>query len=44
MSRWPNYALEPSVRAMSERAAGARTIVAPAARCLRLALLAQRGR
>jgi hypothetical protein len=36
--------LERSVRALSERAAGARTIIAPAARGPRLARPAQRGR
>ena len=40
----PNYALERSVTALSERAAGARTIFAPAARRPRLARPAQRGR
>jgi hypothetical protein len=40
----PNYALERSVRALSERAAGARNIVAPAARWPRIARPAQRGR
>ena len=40
----PNNALERSVTALSERAAGARTIFAPAARWLRLARPAQRGR
>jgi len=40
----PNYALERSVRDWSERAAGARTIIAPAARVVRLARSAQRGR
>ncbi len=40
----PNYALERSVRGLSERAAGARNIVAPAARGFGLARPAQRGR
>ena len=40
----PNYALERSVTALSERAAGARTIIAPAARRPRSARPAQRGR
>ena len=39
-----NYALERSVTGFSERVAGARTIVAPAARVLGLARPAQRGR
>jgi len=39
-----NYALERSVTGASERAAGAQTIIAPAARFLRLARSAQRGR
>ena len=39
-----NYALERSVKRRSERAAGARTIIAPAARWQRLARPAQRGR
>jgi hypothetical protein len=39
-----NYALERSVKASCERAAGARTIFAPAARWLRLARPAQRER
>jgi hypothetical protein len=39
-----NYALERSVTALSERAAGAQTIIAPAARCYGLARPAQRGR
>ena len=39
-----NYALERSVRGSSERAAGAQTIIAPAARRPRLARPAQRGR
>ena len=39
-----NYALERSVKGSSERAAGARTIIAPAARVMRLARPAQRGR
>ncbi len=39
-----NYALERSVRALSERAAGARTIIAPAARRPGCARPAQRGR
>jgi len=40
----PNNALERSVTALSERAAGARTIVAPAVRRPRTARPAQRGR
>ncbi len=40
----PNYALERSVKGWQERAAGARTIIAPAARVSRLARPAQRGR
>ena len=40
----PNYALERYVTDLSERAAGARTIIAPAARRPRLARPAQRGR
>jgi hypothetical protein len=44
MSVPPNYALERSVRALSERAAGARNNVAPAARWPRIARPAQRGR
>jgi len=40
----PNYALERSVTGSSERAAGARTIVAPAARWQRWCAAAQRGR
>jgi hypothetical protein len=40
----PNYALERSVRALSERAAGARNDCAPAARRPRTARPAQRGR
>ena len=40
----PNYALERSVTALRVRAAGARAIVAPAARRPRLARPAQRGR
>jgi hypothetical protein len=39
-----NYALERSVRGFYERAAGAQTIIAPAARWPRLARPAQRGR
>jgi hypothetical protein len=39
-----NYALERSVRGSRERAAGARNIIAPAARGTRLARPAQRGR
>jgi hypothetical protein len=39
-----NYALERSGTALSERAAGARTIIAPAARWFFLARPAQRGR
>jgi len=39
-----NYALERSVTGFRERAAGARTIIAPAARRPRLARPAQRGR
>jgi len=39
-----NYALERSVRGWSERAAGAQTIIAPAARLMRRARTAQRGR
>jgi hypothetical protein len=39
-----NYALERPVTGLSERAAGARTIIAPAARWPRLARPAQRGR
>ena len=39
-----NYALERTVKGLSERAAGARTIFAPAARRPRLARPAQRGR
>jgi hypothetical protein len=39
-----NYALERSVTALSERAAGAQKIVLPAARVSRLARPAQRGR
>jgi hypothetical protein len=39
-----NYALERSVKGSSERAAGARTIIAPAARGFGLARAAQRGR
>ena len=38
-----NYALERSVRGLSERAAGAQTIITPAARWQRLARPAQRG-
>ena len=44
MSLRPNYALEPSVKGWSERAAGAQTIIAPAARRPRLAQPAQHGR
>jgi hypothetical protein len=40
----PNYALERTVRRLSGRAAGARTIIAPAARRFGLARPAQRGR
>jgi len=40
----PNYALERTVIALSERAAGALTIIAPAARWPRIARPAQRGR
>ena len=40
----PNYALERSVKGLSERAAGAQKIIAPAARGPRLARPAQRGR
>ena len=40
----PNYALEHSVTALNERAAGAQTIIAPAARWFGLARPAQRGR
>jgi hypothetical protein len=40
----PNYALKPSVTALNERAAGARTIVAPAARQPRSARPAPRRR
>jgi hypothetical protein len=39
-----NYALERSVTGFSERAAGAQTIIAPAARGFGLARPAQRGR
>jgi hypothetical protein len=39
-----NYALERSVIGFSERAAGARTIIAPAARWFGRARPAQRGR
>ena len=39
-----NYALERSVKGISERAAGAQAIVAPAARGFGLARPAQRGR
>ena len=39
-----NYALERSVKGLRERAAGAQTIIAPAARCAGLARPAQRGR
>jgi hypothetical protein len=44
MSLTPNYALERSVTGFIERDAGARTIIAPAARWVRLARPAQRGR
>jgi hypothetical protein len=40
----PNYALERSVKGLCKRAAGARTIIAPAARWYGLARPAQRGR
>jgi hypothetical protein len=40
----PNHALERPVKSLSERAAGAQTIVALAARFDRLAWPAQRGR
>jgi hypothetical protein len=40
----PNYALERSVNCWGKRAAGARTIIAPAARRPRIARTAQRGR
>jgi hypothetical protein len=40
----PNYALERAVTALSKRAAGARKIIAPAARWPRVARPAQRGR
>jgi len=43
-ARLPNYALERSVTRWLWRAAGARTIIAPAARWPRLARPAQRGR
>ena len=39
----PNYAFERSVESVSERAAGAQTIIAPAAYRPRLARPAQRG-
>ena len=39
-----NYALERAVRTLSERAAGAQKIIAPAARWPRVARPAQRGR
>ncbi len=39
----PNYALERSVRGLSERAAGAQNIIAPASRWLGLARPAQGG-
>ena len=42
--RRPNFALERSVRGFSKRAAGARSIVAPAARRPRIARPAHRGR
>ena len=44
MSVPSNYALERSVTGWQERAPGARTIIAPAARRARLARPAQRGR
>jgi hypothetical protein len=44
MSLPPNYALERSVKCFSERAAGAQTIIAPAARRPGCARTAQRGR
>ena len=40
----PNYPLERFVTGLSERAAGAQTIIAPAARVQRFARPAQRGR
>jgi hypothetical protein len=40
----PNYALERSVKSSSKRAAGAHTIIAPAARRPGSCLAAQRGR
>jgi hypothetical protein len=40
----PNYALERTVKGFHERAAGARTIIAPAARWPRIVRPAQRGR
>jgi hypothetical protein len=40
----PNYALERTVKGPCERAAGARIIIAPAARPFGLARPAQRGR
>jgi hypothetical protein len=40
----PNYALERAGKALSERAAGAQNIIAPAARWPRVARPAQRGR
>ncbi len=40
----PNYALERSVMGLRERAAGARTMIAPAAPRTRVARPAQRGR
>jgi hypothetical protein len=43
-ARLSNYALERSVTVLSERAAGARDIVAPAARGPGCARTAQRGR
>jgi hypothetical protein len=43
-TKLPNYALERTVKGSSERAAGARTIIAPAARRPRLTRPAQRGR
>ena len=43
-SEMPNYALERPVKGWSERAAGARKIIAPAARRPGSCLAAQRGR
>jgi len=40
----PNYALEQTVTRLSERAAGAQKMIAPAARWVGLARPAQRGR